>query len=91
MNFIKAYKTLDSQTLYTTLSHLMQYVIPLYSFRENNNVYEFIMNAKQLITKYRKDIMLCPAFPWKEKIVFELFSMGYLYTDGKIRKYITKK
>lgn len=91
MNFIKAYKTLDSQTLYTTLSHLMQYVIPLYSFRENNNVYEFIMNAKQLITKYRKDIMLCPSFPWKEKIVFELFSMGYLYTDGKIRKYITKK
>lgn len=91
MNFIKTYKTLDSQTIYITLSHLMQYVIPLYSFRKNDKVYEFIMNAKQLITKYRTDILFCPAFPWKEKIVFELFSMGYLYTDNKIRKYIVKK
>ena len=91
MNFIKDYKSLDSQNIYKTLSHLMQYVIPLYSFRENDKVYEFIINAKQLIAKYRKDIMFCPAFPWKEKIVFELFSMGYLYTDSKIRKYIIKK
>lgn len=91
VNFIKAYKMLDAQTLYVTLSHLMQYVIPLYPYRRRENVYEFMRNAKELIAKYRKDIMLCSAFPWKEKLFFELFSMGYLYKDGMVKRYIIKK
>ena len=91
VDFIKSYKKLDDQTLYITLSHLMQYVIALYPFRRRKNVYEFMVNAKNLITKCRKEIIFCSAFPWKEKIVFELYSMGYVYINKKISKFSTEK
>lgn len=90
-DFIKSYGMLDSKTFYITLSHLMQYVIPLVSFRDKDNVYAFMLNVKKLITKYRKDIFFCSAFPWKEKILFELYSIGYLYENRKINKFIIKK
>lgn len=90
-DFIKSYKTLNSKTFYITLSHLMQYVTSMYPFQGEEKVYEFMINTKKVFAKYRKDIMFCSAFPWKEKILFELYSVGYLYNDGKISKYIKKK
>ncbi len=72
LKFISQYKDLDAACLYITISHLYQYVLSL----DVHDVASkpFRDAARQLYRKYWKSILSCSAFPWKEKIVYSLFT-----------------
>lgn len=77
--FIVKRPDLSPETFYITVSHVMQYVqnairIP--------NGREFIHHARAFYRRYILQLLRCPAFPWKEKIVYLLFACGWFYTDG---------
>lgn len=76
---------LEPRCFYITLSHLMQYAMPL--------VQENTPQAKAFVRAVRKEcagqwnrILRCKAFPWKEKIVYVLFACGWLYHNKKFVK-----
>ncbi len=75
----------DPACLYTTLSHLMQYVIPLV---ENPvpKARQFVLESQKLIRTCTRKILRCPAFPNKEKIVFLLFAHGWYYGNHKFTR-----
>lgn len=75
----------DPGCLYTTLSHMMQYALPLIGNR-THEAQQFVLECQMLIREYRGKIRRCPAFPWKEKVVFLLFGSGWLYSDHKVRR-----
>lgn len=83
--FLAEREDLNPRCFYITASHLMQYVLPLAS-REEPEAKAFIADAKHVYRKYGCNILKCPAFPWKEKVVYLLFSVGYLYSNGTIKK-----
>ena len=72
LKFISQHKDLDAACLYITISHLYQYVLSL----DVHDVASkpFRDAARQLYRKYWKSILSCSAFPWKEKIVYSLFT-----------------
>lgn len=76
LSFIHTYGKLDPKTFYITASHLMQYVQPLIDKPAVDNS-EFIRKAQQLYRKYKMQILCCPAFPWKEKVVYLAFAYGW--------------
>lgn len=74
VEFIKKKKGLSPECIYATLSHLMQYVQSIDKKDENSKL--FISESRKI---YRKNIRLiigCQSFPWKEKLMFLLFSIG---------------
>lgn len=77
-------KNLSDQTFYITASHLMQYV--LLQNPENSGSSAFLWAAKQLFARYRKQMLRCSAFPWKEKIIFIAFSYGWLFHKKAFHK-----
>ena len=83
MAFLAERADLNPRCLYITASHLMQYVIPLAS-REEAEAKAFIAAAKNVYRKFGCNILKCPAFPWKEKIVYLLAAYGWLYCDKKL-------
>lgn len=81
--FLAESADLNPRCFYITASHLMQYVIPLAS-REEAEAKAFIAAAKNVYRKFGCNILKCPAFPWKEKIVYLLAACGWLYCDKKL-------
>ena len=75
MEYISNHDELDDECAYVTLSHLLQYV---YIVKDNKSYGSdtFLKGAKEVFSKYRKQILQCRAFPWKEKILFGLYSFG---------------
>lgn len=82
LEFLAADRDLDPECFYITVSHLMQYVI---SIAQNAEGREFIRQARGLYRRFWRQILNCPAFPKKEKIVYSLFICGWLYADGTMR------
>ena len=81
--FLAERTELDSACFYTTISHLMQYVIPL-AKGQGSEAAEFILAARNVFKEHRQNIFRCPAFPWKEKIVYLLATYGWLYHQKKL-------
>lgn len=74
---------LSPECLYVTLSHLMQYVQPLVG-NTDEKARIFVLESQKLMKKQIAKIWKCSAFPWKEKIVFTLFSSGWSYYNRKL-------
>lgn len=73
-DFIKKHKELDDECLYTTLSHLYQYVI-LIKGNKNKEAIIFKKRAKRVFRKNLLEIIKCSAFPWKEKVLFSFVAL----------------
>ena len=83
MTFIGTRPDLSPETFYITASHLMQYVLPAAGMPEGR---DFVRRSRELYRRFQKQILGCPAFPWKEKIVFLLFTCGWLYANHAIKR-----
>lgn len=83
LDFIHAHSYLDSRTFYITASHLMQYVQPLMDQSAMGSA-EFIESTQKLYRKYKMQILCCPAFPWKEKVVYLAFAYGWRYKNKRL-------
>lgn len=83
MTFIGTRPDLNPETFYITASHLMQYVLPAAGMPEGR---DFVRRSRELYRRFQKQILGCPAFPWKEKIVFLLFTCGWLYANHAIKR-----
>ena len=81
--FIRTRTDLNPGTCYITASHLMQYVPLAQACPEGT---AFIRQAQRLYRFFWRDILRCAAFPWKEKVVYLLFSCGWLYQNKKIQR-----
>ena len=75
LKYIKNKKELSAECMYITLSHLFQYVLPVLK-NNDESVKQFVNQVRKLYRKYLPNILKCRAFPWKEKVVFALFSVG---------------
>ncbi len=73
MQFIKNHPDLSASCMYITLSHLMQYVIPLIK-NSDEQAKLFMKKARLLFRKHIACILRCSAFPWKEKLLYFLFA-----------------
>lgn len=76
LKFIVDYKILNSDCFYTTASHLMQYVQPLLEKKDEASCF-FVKKSKMLFRKYLANIIWCNSFPWKEKIAYCIFGLGW--------------
>ena len=83
--FLKTRTELDPGCLYTTVSHLMQYVLPL-TRREEGEAKAFIAAAKNVFKENKREIWRGEAFPWKEKIIYLLAAYGWLYQNKKLTR-----
>lgn len=85
LELIGKIEKLDPNCLYTTLSHLMQYAIPLIG-NGNQRAKQFVLASQKLVRQQTGKIRKCSAFPWKEKILFILFAHGWYYSGHKITR-----
>lgn len=83
MEYIVDRKELKPECCYITISHLFQYVLPMMK-KETIMDKDFILEVRKLYKKYRMHILKCPAFPWKEKMMYIAFVYGWLYADGRV-------
>lgn len=83
LEFILMHPELNPYCFYITISHLMQYVQMLVG-RDTDEAAAFILAAQRLMARYRRHIQACPAFPWKEKIVYQMFVKGWLIYEKKL-------
>lgn len=83
LEFIGSRPELNPDCFYITASHLMQYAIPA---AQNPDGKDFVLQSRKLYRKYWWQLLNCSAFPWKEKITFSLFILGWIYGKGTIRK-----
>lgn len=83
MTFIKKNKTLEDRCVYITLSHLYQYVqLTAKSDKENQ---KFLIAVQRLFRKYWRQLLFCKSFPLKEKILYIVFILGWMYQKNFIR------
>ena len=85
MRFICTHHEIDAYCLYITISHMMQYVLPIAGSKNTEDM-AFIKLVRNLLNKYRWQIIFCNAFPWKEKVLFVMFGINktiYLYITGQ--------
>lgn len=82
-SFLKSRPELDPVCFYTTASHLMQYVQPLLG-RAEGQAKRFVRQARKVYQAFLGDILRCPAFPWKEKIVYVMCACGLFYHGKKL-------
>ena len=83
LEFIGTRPELSPETVYITASHLLQYVID--SARADSGR-DFIQQARKLYCGFLSQLLGCPAFSWKEKVVYSLFVCGWLYSNKKLMK-----
>ena len=83
LEFIEGRWDLSPECFYITASHLMQYIIPL---AQNSEGQDFVQNGRKLYRKYWRQILTCPAFPWKEKIMYSMCILGWMYVDRNIKR-----
>ena len=74
LEYIVGHSELDPRCFYITVSHLYQYVLGL--DRSTPKGKEFVHAVRRLYLKFWTSIVKCPAFPWKEKILYLLFASG---------------
>ncbi len=74
MEYIVGHSELDPRCFYITVSHLYQYVLGLDRSIPRGN--EFVHAVRRLYRKFWTCIVKCPAFPWKERILYLLFASG---------------
>ena len=74
LEYIVGHSELDPRCFYITVSHLYQYVLGL--DRSTPKGKEFVHAVRRLYRKFWTSIVKCPAFPWKEKILYLLFVSG---------------
>lgn len=79
--FIDARTDLSPETFYITASHLMQYVLGAAGHRESR---AFLRESRRLYRRFLGPLLQCPAFPPKEKLVYLLFTCGWLYAGRKL-------
>ena len=85
LEFTAARPELDPRCFYITVSHLMQYVLPL-AGRPEPEAKAFVAAAKKLIEENKRNILHCSAFPWKEKMVYMSLTCGVLYHNKKLTR-----
>lgn len=79
--FLRSHQELDPYCFYITISHMMQYVIPLARLKDDDSL-QFTKAARILLKKFQGDVVRCSAFPWREKILFILYAYsGILLCD----------
>ncbi len=83
LEFIGGRPDLSPDCFYITASHLMQYAMPA---AQNPEGRDFVLQSRKLYRKYWRQLLTCPAFPWKEKIVFSLFILGWMYTGHNTKR-----
>lgn len=83
LEFIGKRPDLSPKTFYITASHVMQYVQNAVT---NPNGGEFLHHARAFYRRYILQLLRCPAFPWKEKIVYSLFACGWIYHNKTMQK-----
>lgn len=83
LDFLGTRRDLSPDCFYITASHLMQYAMPA---AQNPEAKDFVLQSRKLYRKYWWQLLNCSAFPWKEKITFSLFILGWMYRKGTIRK-----
>jgi len=81
--FLQARKDVSPLCFYVTVSHLMQYVRGIIDSK-NIAARDFVSSAQNLYRKYLPGILSCSAFPWKEKVIFFLFVLGWDYHEKKL-------
>ena len=74
LEYIVGHSELDPRCFYITVSHLYQYVLGLDMSTPKGK--EFVHAVRRLYRKFWTSIVKCPAFPWKEKILYLLFVSG---------------
>ena len=74
LEYIVGHSELDPRCFYITVSQLYQYVLGL--DRSTPRGKEFVHAVRRLYRKFGTSIVKCPAFPWKEKILYLLFACG---------------
>lgn len=79
---------LNDKCLYITLSHLYQYVLPLLKDEDIDRHKSFIADVQNVFKKTYKHIIKNNAFPWKEKLLYGLFCIGWSYQGRKFRKVV---
>lgn len=74
LEYIVQHTELNPMCFYITMSHLYQYVLGL----DRNDLLgqQFRHEVRRLYRKHWTDIAFCKAFPWKEKILYLLFTFG---------------
>lgn len=82
LEWLSHHRNLDPACIYITVSHLMQYAKQMTEKAEGRY---FVQQTRSLYRKYLREIWGCSAFPWKEKIVYTLFTCGWLYADRTIK------
>lgn len=82
LEFIGTRSDLSPETTYITASHLLQYVIDSAAAGTGR---EFIAQARKLYRRFLPQLLGCPAFSHKEKIVYSLFVCGFLYMNRTIK------
>ena len=80
-DFLRRRPELDSYCFYITISHMMQYALPLTKGQDRESL-RFTMGARELLKKFKKDIVLCNAFPWKEKVLFMFYAYSGRFLCG---------
>lgn len=85
LSFLEIRRDLNPECYYVTASHLMQYVLEAV-LHPTNIGNELINDTKKLFREHIRGILRCKAFPNKEKIMYFLFSMGWLYRNKKFWK-----
>lgn len=83
LEFLVQHRELSPEAFYITASHLMQYVQGTAARPEGR---DFVRQAQKLYREYLAALWCCPAFPWKEKIIFTLFAWGWLYHDRRLTR-----
>ena len=83
LEFIDSRPDLSPECFYITASHLMQYAMPA---AQNPEGRDFVLQSRKLYRKYWRQLLACSSCPWKEKLVYSLFILGWLYDRRIIKK-----
>lgn len=75
LQYIVSHVELEPECLYVTVSHLYQYVLG--ADKTSPEGREFAKKVRSLYRKYCRSILKSRAFPWKEKVLYILFSYGF--------------
>ncbi len=84
LNFEKENKEISPQCIYITFSHLYQYVQTLRDISRESII--FIKEAQKVFYKNYKMLITCSFFTKKEKAIYSLFILGWIYENGRFRK-----
>lgn len=83
MKFLQKNTNLSAKSLYITISHLLQYAFEILKkncYRDDTFLYE----TRNLYRRYLINIIKCSSIPVREKILFVMFLMRLVYSEGHL-------